>query len=272
MTHLPNEQKQSLRTQILETLVATDAYRYVGEVVQQEIQDGVVGIAIIIGGRIQFLGVSFDAAILTAEQGDWYPINDNGTVPIDTVNWIEQRSLLGERWMEFEVPLYCEERFRRIHLMHEWVELTFPNDEVLNQPVPSLLDQLDLQQLEDPLDADVQAEISENNEFDYFRRRLWRIEGWNGLWMMHQDAVTLHQVTICQDDQQQELLLRSIQQRSRKEATGLHRETFAIVGFDEFDSEEMELVELQILDGQKTILEFKRDDNFQWTIKRLNIG
>lgn len=140
---------------------------------------------------MQFLGVSFDAAMLTAEQGDWFQINDDGTVPTDTVNWMEQRSLLGERWTEFETRLHCEERFRRIHLMHEWVELTFPDNEVLNQPVPGLLDQIDLhQQFEDLLDDEIRAEINENNKFYYFRRRLWRIEGWDGLWMMHQNVTT----------------------------------------------------------------------------------
>lgn len=67
-----------------------------------------------VAGHRAYLGGSYLAALFTAQLSDWWILDRDGNLLDDDREWFESRAKIGERWEEWELPIFKQERRMRL--------------------------------------------------------------------------------------------------------------------------------------------------------------
>ncbi|MEZ5941154.1 MAG: hypothetical protein R3C18_07170 [Planctomycetaceae bacterium] len=108
-----SEQQEILAT--LKECIVADPNVRIGPVTK-DLSPHHSGLWVPIGDILAYLGASVKAAMLTAQQSDWWIPSRDGPLTEDDVEWFEVRATFGEAWEQNEIPLFKEERRRRLAL------------------------------------------------------------------------------------------------------------------------------------------------------------
>lgn len=105
---MTEQERQQLLKIFIECIVAHPAVT-IGPVLENSGPDR-PGVWIRVLDQVAYLGTTFESAVFTAQQSDWWIPDRDGGLLTDDIEWFEERAKLGEEWEQKELPMFREER------------------------------------------------------------------------------------------------------------------------------------------------------------------